>query len=647
MGLYANTARPGETESHVTTFVGSPNSRYYVGVRGDKILFFHQDTVVWDKRIPFEVFQVVAVGGNGNVFVRAPEGIYVYDAMGRELHAPLARWSRKALQTTSSQLAALRVSSDGTRLCIERSTLQTRLSQKIFEFLSSNKVEPNTTIHEIFFSNTVDDSLQQFYRCMSDTKSPQKFLWDISVDFMWIVLAEPEKKGTQIRFSVAHVESKTIYHEFAIPNVRIHALKVSLDGTALVDLSQDGRRAIVVVTLDSVKYSITVPSMDYTVRHIGKGFVAIMTQTTPFILIKGFDDRLIARADLRPLQRLKMDYDIHFNGRDAIALVSMTGSRFKVIHTSVEFLEVDAQRWEQIPETRGEPSDASQEEPQRPVTQRPRRLEVKTYSTLQPMVGAHGLAPGIEEPEAPLIEPPVQAESEQRYAESHATASAEGGLEGGEPVGHGLQAPPPAVEPRQAKQRSNVRYRTLAAPSQASPSQNSSASSQGRSVTKGDKSKTSTTSGRSTRKSQTVSTGAMKEEASRPTGTGHIIGSGRGEKSSGHTKTGSDRTDVSVADGHGYATTGSRPEVRYTTRSTTRRSAAAGSLSPETDTGDEKTPRGLSATDVESTSMDETEQRRLRRMLDLLEERFVMGQVSETTYVDLKSKYVARLGDNI
>jgi hypothetical protein len=42
--------------------------------------------------------------------------------------------------------------------------------------------------------------------------------------------------------------------------------------------------------------------------------------------------------------------------------------------------------------------------------------------------------------------------------------------------------------------------------------------------------------------------------------------------------------------------------------------------------------------------LDENERRRIQRLLELLEERFVQGQVSETTYADLKARYTARLG---
>lgn len=360
----------------MTTFLASANSRYYVGVRDNEIFFAREGAVVWEKQIPFDDFQVVAVGGNGQVFIHGPDGLYVYDANGREMHAPVARWSRETLASTSSQLTALRVSANGTRLCIERSTLQTGLSQKIFEFLSSNKVEPNTTIHEIFFHDLTDDTLKSFYRCLSPVRNQQQFLWNISRNFSWIVFAEPERKGALIRFSVANVETKTIYHEFAIPNIRIHALLIGRDGTALVDVSQNEGRAIIIVTLESEKRIITTPSLHYDVRHLGKDFAAIMMRTVPLLLIKNFDDQVVAQADLKPLQSLNMEYDVAFNDRDGIDLMSMTNNLFKVVHTNVDFLSTDARRWEHMAIARAVANLKPPEEPSRPKIRRPSKLEI-------------------------------------------------------------------------------------------------------------------------------------------------------------------------------------------------------------------------------------------------------------------------------
>lgn len=602
----------------MTTFAGSPNSRHFVGVRDDTMFFTRDDKLVWEKQVPFDVFTLVGVSNNGHSFFHAPEGIYVYDITGAEVEAPVARWSRATLAQTSSQLAAVRASADGRVVCVERATLQARISQKIFEFLSASKVKPNTTLHEVFLYNLVERTESSFYRCMASTKNPQPFLWDISLDFSWIVLAEPEKSGTQIRFSVAHVPSQTIYHEFTIADSRVNAIKVSRDGTTLVDVTQKGERALVVVTLDSVKYAITVPSVEFEIRHLGRDFVALVTRPTPFLLIKGFDDRLVSQADLRSLERLKVEYDVSFNERDALDLISVRDGNFKVVHTNVEYLETDAKRWEQAADALEAEEEARlrpPSEPPRPAVQRPQRLDLGANSqtpympapphshlpeptAAPPPVDPHGLSPIREvartylphdeapaapprrpaPPSAPIppVEPPVQAPS--RSAPPAPTPAER-------PIPPAPSVPPPPPRPT-----------AIPSPAKTSP--------------------------------------RMIEPPSRPP-----AASGSAETRIAPAASASTETRQAST---------SAPDASPV-RSQSPESAAPPALPPLPTSG--KSPKGIPPpprpTAPVGGSSDGAERKRVERLLALLEERFSLGQVSEATYHDLKSKYTARLGEGV
>jgi hypothetical protein len=369
-----------------------------------------EDSVLWEREIPWEIFQVLGISNYGHLFLRGPEGVYVYESNGQAMHEPIGRWSRQEMATTSSQLGAVKVSADGKTVVVERTTLHTRMSQKIFEFLSSTQVEPNTTIHELIFHNIVEDTTKRFYQTMSSVKSPQKFLWNMSLDFEWLIMAEPQK-NQQVRFSVVHVQSQTIYHEFAIPDLRVHALAVSRDGTALVDVSQGEERGIVIVTIDGKRSTVTSPT-NYQVLHLANSFVALKTQPVPFMLIKGFDDRLITQADLRPLDRLDMQYDVHFNEKDSIDLMSMSDTSFKVIHTSLEFLETDSRRWQKVADT-AESEKAYQEEAKAEAARQaanPKKrqvLEIPTRPTMQPLLSTDGLTSAVSDEPPPATRAPV------------------------------------------------------------------------------------------------------------------------------------------------------------------------------------------------------------------------------------------------
>ncbi|MBM3464252.1 MAG: hypothetical protein FJX76_19320 [Armatimonadetes bacterium] len=310
------------------------------------------DTVLWEKQLPFDVFQLIGLGNNGHLYICSPQGLWVYTARGREPDGPLARWSRAELLSTSSQLGAVQVSADGTRLCLERTTRQTRTSQKIFEFLASVKVENDSTLHEVIFHNVAEDSINCFYRALSNSPEPQCFLWAASPEFDWIVMAEAHR-SEQIKFTIAHVTSQTIYQEFAIFQLRIHDLRVSREGMAMMDVSNGTDRGIITVDADGKKSTLTVPT-DFRVLHLGKDFVALKTQPVPFLIVKGFDDSMKLYADMRGLDRLEVDFELQFNQQDAIDLISYGETGFKVVHSNLDFIETDARRWERMAEQKEE-----------------------------------------------------------------------------------------------------------------------------------------------------------------------------------------------------------------------------------------------------------------------------------------------------
>lgn len=369
----------------LSAFLGSANSRYYAGVVGSQIFMATDECVLWRREVPYERFELLGLGGNGHLYVCVPDGIVVYQPHAAEA-VPLARWSRDELLRTSSQMGNARVSPDGRRLCVQRSTVQARTSQKIFEFLSATRVEPNATLHELILHTVSTDETSVFYRTMLNDRDAS-IIWDVSPDFDWIVMAEPQK-GDQLRFSVAHIPSQTIYHEFAVPRLALHALRVGRGGNVLLDVSQGETRGIVIVSVEGKRSTITVPTR-YELCYLGGDFVAMRTLPTPFLLVKGFDDELRYHADLRPLSRMDLHFDVCFNEHEGIDLITFSDGAMKVVHSSLDYLEIDARRWEKLADSHEEEKTAPAPAP--PSPQRRLELNVPERTAIQPMPSVDGV----------------------------------------------------------------------------------------------------------------------------------------------------------------------------------------------------------------------------------------------------------------
>jgi len=130
-------------------------------------------------------------------------------------------------------------------------------------------------------------------------------------------------------------------------NVQIEKVMINNSGTALIDLVDKGTRELRVITADGTKHTITPPS-SFLILHLGRNFVALLSDPVTALIVKSFEDIMICHADLRALNDFKIPYDILFDGKDEIALTYMAGLEFKVQNSDLERIPIDAKRWEYI-----------------------------------------------------------------------------------------------------------------------------------------------------------------------------------------------------------------------------------------------------------------------------------------------------------
>ena len=662
----------------MSTFVGSSNSRYFVGVLEGVLLYTRDGAIQWEMELPFDVFTLLGVGTNGHVYIHAPDGVFVYDHSGNTVESPIKRWSRASMGSASSQLSKVAMSPEGRSICLERASLQTRVTQKIFEFLSANKASPDTTSHELIFYNVIEGTESSFYKCTASTKNPQKFLWEISSDFTWIVMAEPEKNGNKIRLEVVHVPSQTVYHSFGLGNSRIHALKVSWDGTALVDASNENERELILVTIEGEQYRLTPPAVDYDIVHLGRDFVAIRTRPTPFLLIKRFDDRLKSQADLRPLEQLKIEFDFSFNERDGLDLIAYVDGQFKIQHSNVEFLETDAHRWKDIAKAqetaaaellypRREPEPSRVERPARlafepsaptepaasaspdwrhriprdgvddmlPIDGAPDRKPIDTPSSApRPSLAPPALPtpPRLQRPtslpspaasvRAPIPPPTPPAASERKAPEAAAPAlpSAPAPVES-----HGRNAPP-RITPPEAPTQSRPSPPRVPAVAPASPLRPPPSPSRPAAEPEPDTHFDGIPTVRASRPPARSQAPAPADEA--------VPADARASSNSSAAST-APRVSLPAAAVEDERASAAKPVEK----------APSAALPPKpAPRAKPPTAAGASTSAAPPPVLDEAERKKTMRLLEMLEQRLAQGQVSEATYVDLKSKYKAKLG---
>jgi len=331
------------------SFFASKNSRFILGLEGREIFLYKDQRELWKREISYNNFEVIGVGNNGNVFVKADEGILIYPPRAHDTELMIPVFKREILHHENAGLAKMFVDSSGNRLCVEKITLKSKLSEKLFKILSSSpKVERGQAMHELILYDLVSGKQKIFYKFTVDRKIPHSFTWCISSDFRYIIWGEAQKvfKGTETKFAAADVREESVYDQFILEGLTEWVLLINTHGSYLIDSPQRReKRELLIGDINANNFRISI-SNEFRPIHIGKNFVAFRSRMQPRMFFKRFNDAAIQDVDLTSLEEMELDYDILFNERDDIDFIARKDGELKVIHTNMEQLSVDARRWE-------------------------------------------------------------------------------------------------------------------------------------------------------------------------------------------------------------------------------------------------------------------------------------------------------------
>lgn len=336
------------------TFFSSENSRYLLSLEGRDISLLRDYREVWKKTINYSNFEILGVGNNGKVFIKAEEGILVYPTKSGEKETMISAFESEALKKKNSLLPKVMVDRTGERLCIEKVTYRRKLSEKLFKILSSSTArgEMGQAVHELILYDMQSGRQVIFYKFPVDRKIPHAFSWSISSDFCFAVWGEAQKvfKGMETKFSVANVREQSIYDQFVLEGLTEWILFINNFGSSLIDSPQKKeQRELLVSNIEADKFRLTVENK-FTPIHLGKHYLAFKSRMEPNFLFKRYDNSVIQEVDLSALDELEIEYQAIFNDRDDIDFVAIREGHIKVVHSNVERFSIDAKRWQMMAE---------------------------------------------------------------------------------------------------------------------------------------------------------------------------------------------------------------------------------------------------------------------------------------------------------
>lgn len=326
---------------------------YLLGLEGREIFLLRECREVWRRTIDYTNFEIIGVGNNGKVFVKSDEGILIYPPGPLEDEMIIPVFRREILENESAIITKIALHKSGERLCVEKVSLKSKLSEKLFKILSSSpRLERGHALHELIFYEINSGKQIIFHKFTIDRKIPHSFSWSISSDFNYIVWGEAQKvfKGTETRFSAVDVRDGTFYDQFVLEGLTEWILFINNFGSYLIDSPQRrDMRDLLIGNINAINFKISV-SNEYRPTHLAKEFVAFQSNFAPKIYFKKYDNTSIQEIDLSALEEMNLDFEILFNEQDDINFLVRKEGDVRIVHTNVERLSIDAKRWDMMAE---------------------------------------------------------------------------------------------------------------------------------------------------------------------------------------------------------------------------------------------------------------------------------------------------------
>lgn len=225
-------------------FFESQNSHFMIALEGRYMSLLRDTKEVWKKRIEYSNFEILGVTNDGRTMIKAREGIIIYPQEKEKDEIFLQGYDQKALNAQNARVAKVKMEQFGTKLCIEKISVKSKLTEKLFKMISSpSGQEKGEVLHEMVIHDVNTGKEKIFYRFTIDRKMSHGFVWDISPNFSYFFWGEAQKvfKGTETRFAIANLNIDKVVDHFTLDGIMEWDIKINNYGCAVIDSPQKNR----------------------------------------------------------------------------------------------------------------------------------------------------------------------------------------------------------------------------------------------------------------------------------------------------------------------------------------------------------------------------------------------------------------------
>lgn len=325
------------------------DSRNIIEVNGSKIAVIKNGGKVM-KELPFADFEICGFGNNGNIAVKTADGVFIDSVSGDKQPYFIGDFSPGTLSENNSKLGSAKLNNKGNMVCVEKINYRNNFIDNLV-----NKFGMGTTCgahslrlinHQFVIYNLSGNNSRTAFILPMGGKEKNKIRWSISPNFKYMAVVEEAHDKKNEMLYIVNLAVGTILAKIEISSTTAKNLNINNFGVSIFEVN-GGLKEYVIITTNG-KVMRFKKDAATKLMHFGNKIIVFKKTNKPQFVIKDMEEKIICEANLAPLERMNLDYNVYFNEEDDIDLIVSQDDRIKVVHCHLENFHYDLKRWENL-----------------------------------------------------------------------------------------------------------------------------------------------------------------------------------------------------------------------------------------------------------------------------------------------------------
>ena len=343
-------------------FATSNNGKYCAMQEDNKIICKQDNEIKWTMEYPYKNLRLLFIGDNGTIVAIADDSVVKIHLDKYSSPEEIDCLSKKSLNELDSIVTNLNINANGSQLCFSTQNRTHNFAEGVQNFFTIPGAKKSLIKDRIHFYSLITGQKKDYYEHKSEYSEEYKFLWDISKDFFWIAIAEPDKKlgVRQTKISLINVQEFTSYKEETLKyNAIAKKILVNISGNIAVEVEDDKGKATILFKYQDPPVRLEM-KMNQTLEHLGMDYVAFRGPEDE-IAIKTFDNYVKCYAPFNSLNQMNIPWSLQYIEKNDMLLLMYDKGEFSINRTSFDSLSTDSTRWRLIKENFDQKENESRE----------------------------------------------------------------------------------------------------------------------------------------------------------------------------------------------------------------------------------------------------------------------------------------------